>query len=176
MNMADNPMRNIKINKVVINIGTSSDDKAQVNAKRLLNLVSGRNAADSLSKRRNPVFKIIKGQKIGAFVTLRGKLAKTTLTRLLDAVDNKIKLESITANSASFGLREYIDISGLKYDPKIGMMGMSINVSFMRPGLRVALRKRQRGTLPDRHRNISKEEIIQYFKNELNVTTVEQAS
>ena len=56
-----------------INIGTGNDDKMQPNAKRLLNLITGREAADEISKRRNPAFKITKGQKIGAFVTLRGK-------------------------------------------------------------------------------------------------------
>ena len=70
------------------------------------------------------------------------------LTRLLEAVDNKVKPNAITKNSMSFGIREYIDISGLKYDPKIGMMGLNINVSFRRRGQRVSLRKRQRSEGP----------------------------
>jgi len=167
-----NPMRDISISKVVINVGIGNNDKVQPDAKRLLNLITGRNAADSLSKRRNPAFKITKNQKIGAFVTLRGELARKTLTRLLDAVDNKINEQAITDNSVSFGIREYIDISGLKYDPKIGMMGMNINVSFRRKGMRVSLRKRQRSEVPPSHRDISAEEVTEYMKREFKITPV----
>jgi large subunit ribosomal protein L5 len=172
-NMAEtNPMRAISINKVVLNIGTGHDDNVQVNAKRLLNLISGREAADEISKRRNPAFKITKGQKIGAFVTLRGQLGRDVLKRLLEAVDNKVKPNAITRNSMSFGIREYIDISGLKYDPKIGMMGLNINVSFRRKGIRVSLRKRQRSEVPPSHRNIEAEEITEYMTREFKITPV----
>lgn len=170
--MPDNPMLDIKINKVVINIGTGNDEKIQVNAKRLLKLLTGKEGADSLSKKRTPAFKITKGQKIGAFVTLRGEEAKKILTRLFEATDNKIKLDSITNNSASFGIREYIDISGVKYDPKIGMMGLNVNISFMRKGLRVTLRKRQKSTVPIHHRIIPSEAVAEYLKKEFNVSAV----
>jgi large subunit ribosomal protein L5 len=168
----DNPMRAISINKVVLNIGTGPDDNMQANAKRLLNMISGREAADEISKRRNPSFKITKGQRIGAFVTLRGRLAREVLKRLLDAVDSKVKPNAITRNSMSFGIREYIDISGLKYDPKIGMMGMNVNISFRRRGMRVSLRKRQRSGVPAKHRDIGPEEIAEYMKREFNIIPV----
>ncbi len=45
----DNPMRHIRINKLVINIGTGNDDKQQSNAKRLLQQISGFKPADSIS-------------------------------------------------------------------------------------------------------------------------------
>ncbi len=168
----ENPMRAISINKVVINIGTGNDDNVQGNAKRLLKMISGREAADEISKRRNPAFKITKGQKIGAFVTLRGKPALEVLKRLLEAADNKVKPNAITKNSMSFGIREYIDISGLKYDPKIGMIGMNVNVSFRRKGMRVALRKRQRSEVPPSHRDINADEITEYMKREFHITPV----
>ncbi len=74
---------------------------------------------------------------------MRGEPAKKLVMKLFEAVDNKIKETAITNNSLSFGIPEYIDISGVKYDPKVGMLGMNVNVSFKRSGLRVALRKRQ---------------------------------
>jgi large subunit ribosomal protein L5 len=170
MKMAEtNPMRAITINKVVLNIGTGHDDNMQANAKRLLNMISGRDSADEISKRRNPAFKITKGQKIGAFVTLRGKLGRDVLKRLLEAVDNRVKPNAITKNSMSFGIREYIDVSGLKYDPKIGMMGLNVNVSFRRRGQRVALRKRQRSEVPPKHRDIAPEEITDYMTKEFSI-------
>jgi large subunit ribosomal protein L5 len=169
-----NPMQEIKINKVVINIGTGPDEQQQGKAKRLIEIITGRKTADEISKTRNPSFKIAKGQKIGAFVTVRGDDAKKLIKRLFEAIDNRVKYDSITTNSLSFGIPEYIDISGVKYDPNVGMLGMNVNMSFKRKGLRVALRKRLNGKIPPRHRNVTKEEIIDYIKKEFNVSATEQ--
>src|SRR5271156_1270346 len=102
----ENSMSNIKINKVVINIGTGSDEQLHESAKRLIEIITGRKPADELSRTRNPAFKISKGQKIGAFVTVRGADAKKLIVRLFAAIDNKVKYESITNNSISFGIPE----------------------------------------------------------------------
>lgn len=169
-------MREIKVSKLVINIGTGSDESVQGNAKLLIKMITGRKPADEISRTRNPSFKIAKGQKIGAFVTIRGEDARKLMKKLFEAVDNKIKYSAITSNSMSFGIPEYIDISGVKYDPKIGMLGMNVNVSFRRSGLRVALRKQHNAKIPAKHRSISRDEIIEYIKKEFNVTATEQAS
>lgn len=174
--MDQNVMRSIRINKVVINIGTGSDENLQGGARRLIELITSRKAANEISRTRNPAFKIAKGQKIGAFVTVRGDEAKALLKRLFDATDNKVKPESVTANSISFGIPEYIDISGVKYDPKIGMLGMNVNVSFKRSGLRVVQRKGKRGSIPSSHRAIPRAEILEYIKKEFNVNPIEQVS
>ncbi len=165
-------MKNIGINKVVVNIGSGNEEKQADAARKLIELVTGRKPADEISKNRRPAFKITRGQRIGAFVTLRGKPAAETLKKLLDAADNKVKLSGITTNSLSFGIREYIDIRGVKYDPSIGMMGMNINVSFSRKGQRVKNRKRLAERIPDRHGKIGTDEIKEYmireFKAEFN--------
>ncbi|MGD0511466.1 MAG: 50S ribosomal protein L5 [Candidatus Micrarchaeaceae archaeon] len=173
---ADNSMRKIKISKVVINIGTGSDEQMQSNAKRLIEIITGRKAANELSRTRNPAFKIAKGQKIGAFVTVRGTDARSLIVRLFEAIDNKIKYESVTNNSLSFGIPEYIDISGVKYDSKVGMLGMNVNVSFMRNGMRVSKRKLRQSRVHKTHRTITPDEIMDYIKNEFNVRQVEQAA
>lgn len=165
-------MRNINISKVVVNIGTGSNDTLQLSAKRLIETITGRKPADEISKTRNPSFKIAKGQKIGAFVTIRGDDAKKLITRLFEAVDNKIKYESISNNSLSFGIPEYIDITGVKYDPKVGMMGMNVNVSFKRKGTRVALRKKNNARVPQKHRAVPRDEIVDYIKKEFNVSAI----
>jgi large subunit ribosomal protein L5 len=169
-----NPMQNIRINKVVINIGTGSDEQLHLNAKRLIETLTGRKPADEISRTRNPSFKIAKGQKIGAFVTVRGDDARKLAARLFEAVDNKVKPESVTNNSLSFGIAEYIDISGIKYDPKVGMLGMNVNVSFKRSGLRVALKKIKQSRISKRHRTIPRNEIIDYIGREFGVRPIEQ--
>ena len=173
MKSSNNPMRDIKINKLVINIGTGSDEQLQNNAKKLIELITGRKPASAISKKRIPTFKITKGQKIGAFVTIRGEEARPLLVRLFDAVDNKIKENSITDNTLNFGIREYIDISGVKYDPKIGMLGMHVNLSFKRDGLRTESRKRRASYVPLKHRGIPVQEIRDYIQKEFNVTTTQ---
>lgn len=170
----NNPMRNINLSKVVINIGTGPDEQLQANARRLIETITGRKPANEISKTRNPSFKITKGQKIGAFVTLRGDEAKKLIKRLFEAVDNKVKYSSISNNTLSFGIPEYIDISGVKYDPKVGMLGMNVNMSFKRKGMRVALKKRLNGKIPPRHKIVSPEEISEYIKKEFNVSAIEQ--
>ena len=172
MDNSANPMRQMRINKLVINIGTGSDEGQQGNARRLLEIITGKKPANEISRSRNPAFKISKGQKIGAFVTIRGDKARPLIAKLFDAVDNKVSERAITENGVSFGIKEYIDISGIKYDPKVGMLGMNVNVSFRRNGLRVALRKRRRGHVPVSHRMVPKEEVKQFLNKEFKVEAV----
>jgi large subunit ribosomal protein L5 len=168
-----NPMQEIMIDKVIINIGTGNSEDAQANAKSLLEIITGKKPTDSLSKTRNPSFKISKGQKIGAFVTVRKKEAPLLLKRLFESVNYTINPASITPNSMSFGIKEYIDIPNVKYNPKIGMMGMHVNIAFKRKGQRVKIRKIKNNKISKGHGIISKEEIENYLKKEFNVKTAE---
>lgn len=160
-----NKMRDLVVEKMVINIGTGSEENVNSNAKRLLGIITnGRTPSTAVSKKRNPAFKIAKGQAIGTFVTLRGQEIKPLADKMFDAVNHTIKQSSITDNSVSFGIHEYIDIRGVKYDPKIGMLGMNVNLSFKRKGNRVSLRKRKRSDIPKKHKVITREEIKEYLK------------
>jgi large subunit ribosomal protein L5 len=167
--MEDNKMREIKVEKLTINIGSGSEDSVNNNAKKLLKVITGKEPSPGISKKRLPAFKISKGQAIAAYVTVRGADIKPLAEKLFDAVQNRIKDSGIRENTASFGIHEYIDIRGVKYDPKIGMLGMNVNLSFKRAGARVALRKRRRASVPERHRVVSREEIKQYLKQNFKV-------
>ena len=170
--MTENKMREVKINKLVVNIGTGSEEAKLVNARRLIEALTKRKPMDQIAKHRLPAFKIAQGQKIGAYVTLRGSDAMDLAKRLFDAIGNRVESRKVTSNSVSFGIKEYIDISGVKYDPKIGMLGMNVNLSFMRSGLRVAQRKRRVAAIPESHRKISAEEIAAFLKKNLDVEVV----
>ena len=160
---ATNPMREVRIDKLVINIGSGSNDQQNNNAKKLLEIITGARPTYALAKKRNPTFKTSKGSKIGAFVTLRGAQATQLLPKLFAAVDNRIRQSCITNNTVNFGIKEYIDISGIKYDPSIGMLGMNVNISFRRPGLRTELKKRAAGRIKRSHRAIGREELAKYL-------------
>lgn len=165
----ENRMRELVLDKLVINIGTGSDENAQAHAKKLLEMITNRKPANAVSKKRNPAFKVVKGQNIGAFVTVRGKEIKPLASRLIGAVDDRLRETAVAENSVSFGIHEYIDISGVKYDPKIGMLGMNVNLTFKRRGARVALRKRMCARVPKSHRIVDRGLIKQYMQNEFKV-------
>lgn len=159
-----NPMQNIYLGKLVVNIGIGASEEKLDSAKSLLKKLTGREAAYTKAKKRFPEFGIRKGQTIGAVVTLRGKQAADFFKSALDANNNVIFPDSIANNSVNFGIKEYIYFSGVKYDPKIGMLGLNINASFSRKGARVANRKRKGSRMGKKHGSIGKEELLDYIE------------
>jgi large subunit ribosomal protein L5 len=162
-------MRDVRIDKIVINIGTGNDTNANDNAKKLLKTLTGGKPTNAVAKNRIPTFKISKGTSIGSFVTVRGKDSEELAKRLFKTVDNRIGRRAVSGNTVNFGIKEYIDIPGLKYDPNIGIIGMNVNISFKRSGLRVARRKRARGVIDRGHMMIGREEIEGYLNRNFGV-------
>ncbi len=163
--MADsNAMRSISIDKVVLNMGIGSNEEMFQNAKLLLEKLTESKPVPTHSKRRRPELKLRKGQVIGAMITLRNEAAAKMLKRAVDANDGIVKKESISNNSLSFGVKEYIYFQGVKYDPKIGMLGLNVNVSFTRPGRRIELRRRSRSAIGSKHKSIGNDEIAAYME------------
>lgn len=156
-----NPMTKVYIEKVVLNIGTGTSEEKLQNAMNLLERITQMKPVKAKAKTRNPTFGIRKGSPIGAFVTLRGKKAEEIFEKALESVNKKIKKSSISENTLTFGLRDYMGF-GIKYDPKIGIMGMDVTVTFAKPGLRVKRRKIARSKV-GKELKVSKEEIIEYL-------------
>lgn len=172
--MTENPMREIKLEKLVINIGIGSNDQLYENARLLIEKLTGRNAVQTVSKKRDPSLGIKRGQVIGAMVTIRKAPAAEMLKRALEANNFVIKERSINDNSLSFGIKEYIDFAGVKYDPKIGMLGMNINANFSRVGRRVERRKRLRSIEDVDHKQVKKEEIVSYVTKNFSAKVVSE--
>lgn len=168
----ENPMREVRLEKLVVNIGIGDKEDTYAAAKMLLEKLTGRSAVATKAKRREPELKIRKGQVIGAMVTLRGDEAYTLLKRALDANSNTLKESAIANNSINFGISEYIYFSGVKYDPKIGMLGMNINAAFGRRGKRVELRRRKAGRVAVEHRNIPPAELEAYVTKKFGTSVV----
>lgn len=167
-------MRDIRLDKLVLNIGIGPSEEKLDNAKALLKKLTGREAAFTKAKKRFPEFGIRKGQVIGAIVTLRDKQAVDFFKSALDANNNTIFKDSIANNSVNFGIKEYIYFSGIKYDPKIGMLGLNVNASFSRKGVRVEKRKRKSGRVSAKHRNISREELQSYVEKNFGTKVAER--
>ncbi len=155
----------IKIDKVTLNIGTGAPGEVLENAKLLLEKVTGAKPIVTKAHSRNPTFKIRKGDDIGAKVTLRKALALNVLKRCLEAIDYSLAQRNFdTTGNLSFGIKEYIDLPGIKYDPKIGMMGFDVCVTLSKPGHRVQTRRIAASRIP-RSQRVSPREAIEFMQS-----------
>lgn len=162
-----NPMKEIKVEKVVINIGAGSDREKLEKAKKLLEDLTGRKPLVTKTKKRT-TFGMPKGRPIGVKITLRKSPAVEMLKRLLESKDKKLSSRCFDKNgNFSFGIQEHIDIPGTKYNPKIGIFGMDVCVSLQRPGYRVRERRLSK-KIGKKHR-ITKEEAIKFIKENFGV-------
>ena len=164
----ENKMREIKVEKVVLNIGTTGDTEKLKKAVALLSTISGKKVVETHARKRLAAFKIRPGLPLGSKVTIRGDAAEKLLVRLLSARDNKVKPSSFTVNGFSFGVPEYIDIPEVKYDPKIGIIGLDVCVSLKRTGYRVKNRRLFNTKIGGKHA-ISKAEAIKFAQDKFGV-------
>ena len=153
-------MREIEIEKVVLSISGSGE--AIEKGVKLLELISERKAARKKSRKRIPSLNVRPGLEVGVMVTLRKEKAKEMLKKIIIANNNEVKESQISGDSLSFGIKEYIEIPGIKYQREIGIIGFDVSIAFARKGKRVGRRKIKRGRIPKRQR-ISKEEIVEYL-------------
>jgi large subunit ribosomal protein L5 len=153
-----NPMRDIKLDKVVLNIGGVEDklDKGVI----LLEAISGKKAVRVKAVKRIPGWNVRPGLEVGAKVTLRGEDALNMVKKLLPAIDNALKEKQIQDNCFSFGIHEYIEIPGVEYIREVGIMGFEVTVVFSRAGKAVEKKKVKRGKA--RRLVVSREEIENY--------------
>ncbi len=169
--MAD--MRGIRIEKVVVNVGVGEAGEKLVKAQKVLQLVTGQKPAQTVAKQGVRDWGVRRGQPIGTKVTLRGGMAEAFLKRALSIRNNRLPSYSFDPRgNFSFGVPDYTDFEGMKYDPEIGVFGMDISVSLQRPGFRVAQRRVRPHTIPRRHR-VSREEGITFIKDRFGVEVVE---
>ncbi len=161
-------MTQVKLEKITLNIGAGEGGDKLQNAKTLLERISGTKAIITKAHRREPAFKVKQGDPIGVKVTLRGAAAKAMLKRALESRDGYVPSKSFDEyGNVSFGIREYIDFPGAKYDPKLGMMGFDVCLTLTKAGKRVGLRKVRRSKAHRRQR-VSAQEAREYLVSEFN--------
>ena len=167
-------MSQVRIEKVTLNIGIGAPGERLENAKALLEKISGSKPVLTQAKSRNPTFKIRKGDDIGVKVTLRKQQALEVVKRCLDPIDFTVSNRNFDATgNVSFGVKEYIDIPGMKYDAKIGMMGFDVAITLNKPGNRVRSRRVAFARLPKRQR-VSRDEAIAFMKGTFNIKIAEE--
>jgi len=164
-----NPMRAIKIEKVTLNVGVGKEQTKLEKGMLLLKNITGVDPVKTFTNKRIPSWGLRPGLPIGCKITLRKKKAEEILKRLLDAKSNKLSLYQFDEDgNIAFGIHEYIDIPGAKYDPKIGIMGLEVCVTLERPGFRIKRRRIMKRKIPNRHKT-KKEETMEFMKKKFNV-------
>ena len=168
----ENPMKKIFLSKVVLNMGVGkSGDPIEI-GKETLTQITGKKPNPRNAKKSQRDWGVRKGEPIGVAVTVRNNDAKELLKKLLQAKDNKINERSFdNEGSVSFGIKEHIDIPGIKYDPKIGILGLEVSLSLARHGFNIKLRSRQKTKVGKNHR-ITKKDAIKFLTEEFGVQTV----
>jgi large subunit ribosomal protein L5 len=148
-------------------------DKAVVKAEKVLGMVTGKKPVRTMSKTTNRDFGIRQGMQIGCKVTIRGKEAEEFVKKALWIRENRIATWSFDPEgNFSFGIPDYTDFPGMKYDPEIGIFGLDVSVSLVRPGRRIARRRIMRRRVPKHHR-VSKKEGQEYVRTKFGVEVVD---
>lgn len=166
----ESPMKQIRLEKVVLNMGVGKSGDVIDIAKRALDQISGKKSCARNAKETQRDWGVRKGEPIGASVTVRGEDAKSLLKRLLEAKGNTVNGKSFdNFGNYSFGIKEHIDIPGVKYDPQIGILGLGISVTLTRPGYGVRNRSKHKASVGKSH-IIKNQEAKDYLVKEFGVT------
>lgn len=170
-----NPMKKVRIEKITLNIGSGKDLAKLDKGILLIKTITGIAPVKTITKKRIPSWGLRPGLPIGAKLTLRKLKAIEILKKLLQAKDNILKSSQFDqGGNISFGIHEYIDIPGIAYNPDIGIMGLEVCVTLEKPGFRIKRRMLEKKKIPKKHA-VSKEEALEFMKNEFNIKLEEGA-
>lgn len=165
-----NPMKQIRIEKLTLNIGAGTNQDTLKKGIKLLTNITGIAPVKTVTEKRIPSWGLRPGLPIGCKITLRGKAAEELLVRLLKAKENKLGMNNFDLNgNISFGIPEYIDVPNLAYDPEIGITGFQVSLTLTRPGYRVKTRRKTQRKL-GKHQQINQTEAIEYLKENYKIT------
>lgn len=171
---SENPMRDIVIDKVVINIGVGEGGEKLKKAEKVIEILTGRKPVETIAKSTIRDFNIRKRQPIGTKVTLRKKEAEDFLRRALWVKNFKLPQYSFDIyGNLSFGIKDYTSLENIKYDPEIGIFGFDVSVKFKRRGgTRVQEREISSRKIPARHR-VTREEVMEFMKKNFGLEILE---
>jgi large subunit ribosomal protein L5 len=170
-----NPMRNIRVEKVTLNVGAGKDQGKLEKGIKLLKLVTGVEPVKTVTMKRVPTWGLRPNLPIGCKVTIRNKKEVTNLLKkLVYAKHSRLKESNFDNNgSISFGIHEYVDIQGLEYNHDIGMMGLEVSITLERPGYSIKRRSLKTSKLGHKHK-ITQQDAIEFMKKEFDIKIGEE--
>ena len=166
------PMLKPQIEKVVVNLNVGKSGEPLEKAAKVLNELTDQNPVKKKAKKTIRDFGIREGEPIAAVVTLRKQKAIDFLNKVLPVIDNKISLSSFDKQgNFAFGIKEHIEIEGVRYEPDVGIFGMDVCVTMVRPGYRVKSRRRQKAVVGRKH-VLTPEESVVFMKETFGVEII----
>ncbi|RLG14102.1 MAG: 50S ribosomal protein L5 [Candidatus Nanohalarchaeota archaeon] len=167
-----NPMRQIKIEKVVFSMGLKESGEVIERVYKLAQKLTGAKPTRTQSTRSARTFRMRRGLDIGVKVTLRREKAEQFLIKSLKGIENNLKKTCFDNNgNVSFGIKEHLDIPGEQFDPTIGIFGFNVNTTLSRGGHRIRRRSLKTQKLP-KSIKINQNESIDFFKKNFNVNII----
>ncbi len=165
-------MRDLYVDKIVVNIGVGEAGERLLKAQKVLEMVAQQKSVQTISKTINRDLGVRVGMPIGCKVTLRKDKAETFLKKALAIRENRINNYSFDKEgNMSFGIPDYTDFEGMKYDPQIGVFGMDVSVVLRRPGSRIERRKLLARKVPHNHR-VDRDEAIEFMSSTYDIEVV----
>lgn len=164
-----NRMQLPRIKKVTLNVGAGKDQARLEKGVTVLKMITGIDPVKTVTMQRIPTWGLRPGLPIGCKLTLRKSRAVEVLQRLLVAKEKRLLPSQFDgAGNISFGIHEYIDVPGVTYDPKIGVLGLQVCVTLEKPGYRVKRRRLHARSIPKKHM-VSREEAMSFMQKNFGV-------
>jgi large subunit ribosomal protein L5 len=161
-----------RIEKVVVNLNVGKPGEPLEKASKVLKELTNQTPVKKKAKKTIRDFGLRQGDPIACVVTLRKQKAIDFLKKVLPVVENKISRSAFDKQgNFAFGIKEHIEIAGVKYDPNVGIFGMDVCVSMGRPGYRVKTRRKGKTPLGSKH-VLTPEEAVVFVKKTLGVEIV----
>jgi len=156
-----NSMKNPRIGKVVVNISVGKSGEQLQKAMTVLERLTDQKPCQRLAKKSVRDWGIRENEPIACIVTLRGDKAKEFLRKGLEVVGNKLPSSNFDCyGNFSFGIKEHIEIQGVRYEPSLGIFGMDFCIAMERPGYHVKRRRRSRAKIGRSHLLIPEDAMV----------------
>ncbi len=168
---ASHEMREPYLEKVVVHMGVGQGGEPLADAETIIEEITDQQSVRTTSKRTIAEFGIRKGDPIGVKVTLRGEDAHEFLVTALDVTEISRSQFDDTGN-LSFGVEDHTDFPSQEYSPNIGIYGLDVTTTIVRPGYRVAKRDRGTRSIPSTHR-MTVEDAAAFLETNFDVEVTE---
>ena len=158
-----------QIEKVVVNLSVGKSGEPLQKAEKVLKELTGQTPCRRHAKKTIRDFGIRKGEPIACMVTLRKKNALNFLNKVLPVIENKLSRKCFDKyGNFAFGIKEHIDIAGVKYNPNVGIFGMDVCVTVGRQGYHIKRRRAKKAKINSKH-ILTPEESIVFIKDYLGI-------